>query len=115
MNGENDKLIRDFMNAFEKKGVKVFEEFFHPNLVFRNYDHGRHQYPCEHRSGNPYHQWQFDRAYISAITGWEPATFGAVWPTFALPDTLEWPRNAKNPVPSLALVGPPSTGREYMG
>jgi len=23
MNGENDKLIRDFMNAFEKKGVKV--------------------------------------------------------------------------------------------
>jgi hypothetical protein len=33
MNGENDKLIRDFMNAFEKKGVKVLEEFFHPNVV----------------------------------------------------------------------------------
>jgi hypothetical protein len=29
-------------------------------------------------------QWQFDRAYVSAITGWEPATFGAVWPTFAI-------------------------------
>jgi len=27
MNGENDKLIRDFMNAFEKKDVKVLEEF----------------------------------------------------------------------------------------
>ena len=51
MNGENDKLIRDFMNAFEKKGVKVLEEFFHPNVVFRKYDHERHQYPCEHRSG----------------------------------------------------------------
>jgi limonene-1,2-epoxide hydrolase len=37
MNGENDKLIRDFMNAFEKKDVKVLEEFFHPNVVFRNY------------------------------------------------------------------------------
>ena len=33
MNGENDKLIRDFMNAFEKKDVKVLEEFFHPNVV----------------------------------------------------------------------------------
>jgi hypothetical protein len=30
MSGENDKLIRDFMNAFEKKDVKVLEEFFHP-------------------------------------------------------------------------------------
>ncbi len=37
MNGEKDKLIRDFMNAFEKKDVKVLEEFFHPNVVFRNY------------------------------------------------------------------------------
>ena len=55
MNGENDKLIRDFMNAFEKKDVKVLEEFFHPNVVFRNYDHERHQYPCEHRSGR--HWW----------------------------------------------------------
>ena len=25
------------MNAFEKKDVKVLEEFFHPNVVFRNY------------------------------------------------------------------------------
>ena len=33
MNGENDKLIRDFMNAFEKKDVRVLEEFFHPNVV----------------------------------------------------------------------------------
>jgi len=32
MNGEKDKLIRDFMNAFEKKDVKVLEEFFHPNV-----------------------------------------------------------------------------------
>ena len=32
MNGEKDKLIRDFMNAFEKKDVKVLEEFFHPDL-----------------------------------------------------------------------------------
>ena len=37
MNGENNKLIRGFMNAFEKKDVKVLEEFFHPNVVFRNY------------------------------------------------------------------------------
>src|SRR5260370_35111133 len=37
MNGEKDKLIRDFMNAFGKKDVKVLEEFFHPNVVFRNY------------------------------------------------------------------------------
>ena len=32
MNGKKDKLIRDFMNAFEKKDVKVLEEFFHPNV-----------------------------------------------------------------------------------
>jgi hypothetical protein len=30
MNGENDKLIRDFMNAFEKKDVKVLERILSP-------------------------------------------------------------------------------------
>jgi len=35
MNGENDKLIRDFMNAFEKKDVKVLEDFFHSSRRYK--------------------------------------------------------------------------------
>lgn len=37
MSVDNDTLVRDFMNVFERKDADLLVPFLHPRIVFRNY------------------------------------------------------------------------------